>query len=589
MVFLFQCAIGPVQDFIATARRSRDLWYGSWMLSELSKAAAQALAVEAGIHNLIFPAPQDINELSPDTDLNVANRVVAVVQGDPVTIGEKTVQEAIAQRLKALQQEALSKVRGGYDNGLATRQLADLVEYYWVCAPMQPDGYASARVQADALLAARKTTRNFSQAVGKARPKSSLDGARESVIQESAYPDRKDSSAEQKRKTRLLYQRYGARRGERLSAVDLLKRHGKRGGAAEQKFKSTSHMAALPFLAMIDREKGAGQGDALLAGIMDVLRKAGLEPHGEDMDGSLLFASRLREWTPDDDTLDQAEAAWSACIEKYAGKRRPEPYYALLRADGDFMGRTIDAQNDPARHRELLQALSRFALAAKAIVVEHDGVPVYTGGDDVLAYLPLHTALTCIHTLDKRFTATMSALDLNVAPPTLSAGLVVTHHLAPLSDALELAKQAEQRAKSLDGKHGLAITLSKRSGADRTIVAPLEQLTTRMDRMIAFTRAGAISKGAAYDLQELHRVLGESSIPPAGLAGEALRIVARKRESGGAEEIGNDVKQAFDNWLLTDSISVHELAQELIVAAAFAGATDLAEGSPTDSLQEVLP
>ncbi|MGB2771816.1 MAG: type III-B CRISPR-associated protein Cas10/Cmr2, partial [Anaerolineae bacterium] len=44
MPYLFQCAIGPVQDFIATARKSRDLWYGSWMLSELAKAAAKAIA-----------------------------------------------------------------------------------------------------------------------------------------------------------------------------------------------------------------------------------------------------------------------------------------------------------------------------------------------------------------------------------------------------------------------------------------------------------------------------------------------------------------------------------------------------------------
>jgi CRISPR-associated protein Cmr2 len=40
MSYLFLVNIGPVQDFIASARRSRDLWYGSWLLSELAKAAA---------------------------------------------------------------------------------------------------------------------------------------------------------------------------------------------------------------------------------------------------------------------------------------------------------------------------------------------------------------------------------------------------------------------------------------------------------------------------------------------------------------------------------------------------------------------
>ncbi len=36
MTYLFLCSIGPVQEFIATARKSRELWFGSWLLSELS-------------------------------------------------------------------------------------------------------------------------------------------------------------------------------------------------------------------------------------------------------------------------------------------------------------------------------------------------------------------------------------------------------------------------------------------------------------------------------------------------------------------------------------------------------------------------
>ena len=43
MTRLLEIAVGPVQDFIAAARRCRDLWYGSHLLSELSKAAALAL------------------------------------------------------------------------------------------------------------------------------------------------------------------------------------------------------------------------------------------------------------------------------------------------------------------------------------------------------------------------------------------------------------------------------------------------------------------------------------------------------------------------------------------------------------------
>lgn len=41
--YLLALSIGPVQEFIAAARRSRDLWFGSYLLSEVSKAAALAL------------------------------------------------------------------------------------------------------------------------------------------------------------------------------------------------------------------------------------------------------------------------------------------------------------------------------------------------------------------------------------------------------------------------------------------------------------------------------------------------------------------------------------------------------------------
>ena len=43
MKYLFVCSIGPVQDFIATARKSRDLWFGSWLLSELSATVTSIL------------------------------------------------------------------------------------------------------------------------------------------------------------------------------------------------------------------------------------------------------------------------------------------------------------------------------------------------------------------------------------------------------------------------------------------------------------------------------------------------------------------------------------------------------------------
>jgi CRISPR-associated protein Cmr2 len=62
-------SLGPVQSFIAEARRAADLFVGSTILSELAKAAAQTI----GTTKLVYPAPV--------TGVNVPNVLVAVLAG----------------------------------------------------------------------------------------------------------------------------------------------------------------------------------------------------------------------------------------------------------------------------------------------------------------------------------------------------------------------------------------------------------------------------------------------------------------------------------------------------------------------------
>ena len=77
-------------------------------------------------------------------------------------------------------------------------------------------------------------------------------------------------------------------------------------------------------------------------------------------------------------------------------KVHPNPYYAILRADGDRMGRVIDnqAEQGEKQHQALSKALNIFAGSVRGIVEEkYQGALVYAGGDDVLALMPLHTVL----------------------------------------------------------------------------------------------------------------------------------------------------------------------------------------------------
>ena len=110
--WLLQISVGPVQEFIAAARRTRDLWFGSSMLSEISKAAAKAVK-DAGAE-LIFPAPNvPGKDLEPDSDLNVANVILARASGDDQAMNAlaERAREAAVARFKAFAAEAYEKAK----------------------------------------------------------------------------------------------------------------------------------------------------------------------------------------------------------------------------------------------------------------------------------------------------------------------------------------------------------------------------------------------------------------------------------------------------------------------------------------------
>lgn len=573
MKYLFICAIGPVQEFIATARRSRDLWFGSWLLSELSKAAARKLE-EISPGCLVFPSVASRELLETRNEFTAPNKVVAILD---VEDAGGVIREAVKERLRSLWKDTAKRIDhegGKIDEQTAHKQIEDLIEFYWVSVPFDEKnekGYEDARETSERVLAARKATRNFSQpAWSSNHPKSSLDGARESVIPSGEYPERTDAPDEKNKKIEQLYLRYHARRGEQLSAVDLLKRLGEPG--LSPRFKSTSDMAAIPFIEALNN-KEEGMGTALLQEIRDLL------PDQELLDGAeegLVFESRFADAFPSQQPAKEKLEAFRKKVKKYG---TPNPYYALLAADGDNMGRFIDDLKTADDHRSLSKAMSSFALAAREIVNAKQGVSIYSGGDDVLAYLPLHTVLSCAAELHASFAALMEGVKKEVkysgqVTPTLSVGISISHHVDPLSEALELARDAERLAKKEKSKDGLAIILRKRSGVDREISGKWGIFDVRLNELVRMYQAEAISAGTAYELQELHRVLSKSSVPPEGVAGEAVRILKRKKEAGGKAEIQTGVLEQFTAWVQNKTISLEGLSREMIVAGMLAGSLE---------------
>ena len=201
--YVLTLSIGPVQGFIASARRSRDLWSGSWLLSEMAKAAAKRL-FEAGAQ-MVFPFVDEATKdrLEPcdrmDDNFSVGNKIQVQVDAvDDVVVRGLVVQaKAAAQsRFETIARQARQDLNAALRDEIWQMQLNDYLEIQAAWARITEKGYSDASQRAASGLAARKATRDFTSTGASNAwdecfmlPKSSLDGARETVLLEKANGD----------------------------------------------------------------------------------------------------------------------------------------------------------------------------------------------------------------------------------------------------------------------------------------------------------------------------------------------------------------------------------------------------------------
>lgn len=151
-------AIGPVQEFIATARKTQDLWVGSYLLSYLSWSAMKVVAEEYGPDSLIFPdlcgqpftdkwlidkglkieGPKT-EELSSPT---LPNRFLAIIpEGSVKEIAEKAkeaVKETFKEVCNAVKEKITKalKINSSEWDVIWNRQTKDFIETYWAAVPV---------------------------------------------------------------------------------------------------------------------------------------------------------------------------------------------------------------------------------------------------------------------------------------------------------------------------------------------------------------------------------------------------------------------------------------------------------------------
>lgn len=195
-------------------------------------------------------------------------------------------------------------------------------------------------------------------------------------------------------------------------------------------------------------------------------------------------------------------------------------YFAVLQADGDNMGQLIDTVITQEDHRAFSERLANFSERAKTVVKEHDGYPVYAGGDDVLALVPVQHALSCARLLATEFNAATGG--------SLSAGVAIVHYRQPLSLSRAAARDAEDTAKKADGKNSLCLAIHTR-GSQPLRITQVWGKWAEFDSWVHAFESGALVRGVAYELQNLAREFRETSVSPDLLNAEVERIWKRKK------------------------------------------------------------
>jgi CRISPR-associated protein Cmr2 len=274
------------------------------------------------------------------------------------------------------------------------------------------------------------------------------------------------------------------------------------------------------------------------------------------------------------------------------GRTEPQGYYAILHADGDRMGRVIDA-NGHAAHVRLSAKLVEFARAVESVVRAHQGSLVYSGGDDVLALLPLHRAVACATELAARFEADLAEFcDAEGHSPTLSAGLAVVHHLTPFDAALDVARRAEKLAKKT--RDALAIVVDKRGGAEVAVTGSWKTFVPQLARLVALHRLGVVSGKAGHALAELALLTrnvaeGDRPVFAAMARSEASRVLARSHEEGGGRALDGSVRRALEAMIPEGELNAAGwLGEMLVVASNLARVADEAGQPKPATVEEVL-
>ena len=457
-------SVGPVQSFIASARKTEDLWAGSYTLSYLIKLAietAEAQAREIGVFlDVVFPARRQKTQEVTMT-ASYPNRFLASIKGEPETAAQvaKACEQAVREAIKSMAAKSVDKVFGHFHTDEVSRikdmallQASCFFEVYWALEPWDGKDYLAAAQRLEGRLAASKNERplSFAEQSGLV---CTVCGERDALGQfapESAnYAQMKRDLAKIWSKRAQAYNKPPAhedapdpegriKEGEYLCGICLMKRTARdyfgdvfRQRSVFKPFPSTREIA-MPFGVgpAFRKEKESDEGGYFAVIMMD----------GDSM-GEWLSGVKLPSWGQDIRANTAQGKDWGLAYQNALSER-----------------------------------MHQFAhKSVPDLIREQKGTLVYCGGDDVLALLSVRDALSFAYKLRQVFSDEQNGLGSDF---TASMGLVIAHEKEPLQNVLRWARRMESAAKDYTAaqgryqKNALGIAVIAHSGEIRETVVP---------------------------------------------------------------------------------------------------------------------
>ena len=521
----FQFTLGPVQGFVAQARRTRDFWAGSFILSWLSSVAIACIEKQGG--TVQFPVPDaaylrhlygqaSAQDAYPQQG-SIPNRFKATTAQVPADFHPEWVTQAVQAAWQALVDSVwahdLAELAGDATRAIWQRQTRNFWEMSWVLSA--GDGAE--------LLDQRKNWRDLVAPAEPGHKCMMMDGWQElSGVTHTHMP-----SVHKFWQTLAASGKTGMAtdlgESEQLCALAFIKRRFARyfsqvevdlpgqlgrvyGWQVPSAVPSVSFVAAAPWLAQVlERAPVAALQDwhaaaSRIASYSEIAhvqddqpfeidihcvkeaahdrRSEGLQRRWAGLDGQLYFPTALENprLFPDQSTARQVLQQLQQLRRSAGLQSLPSPYYAILLMDGDQLGKHMGEQ---AKQQPISAALNQFTQKAGTIVREHNGFLIYAGGDDVLALLPLDNALAAAAALQEDY---RDAFDTHCiqkghdVQSTLSGAIEFVHIRTPLTRVLQDAHQLlDDVAKDEVGRNAIAVRVWKPSGLALQWAMPWEK------------------------------------------------------------------------------------------------------------------